>query len=154
MGLFDKSDKEIVTDQLVIKDNVFEYEGSFLQIKNISYVTVVKDRFMPNGTAVLMVLLGLFFQSVRMGTIGWMVFFMGLGYIGWQIYRYIQDGQYLLIQLNSGLTLKFPCKDERFLKRVLTVIKCNVNERVAQNIVIDFSHSIIKDSDINNRIVK
>lgn len=154
MGLFDKNDKEIVTDQLVIKDNVFEYEGSFLQIRNISYATVIKDRFMPNGTAVIMALLGLFFLATGADVVGWIVFLLGISYIGWQFYSYMQNGRYLLIQLNSGLTLKFPCKDEGFLKRVLVVIKNNVNERVTQNIVIDFSNSIIKDSDISNRVVK
>ena len=154
MGLFDKNDKEIITDQLVIKDNVFEYDGSFLQIRNISYATVIKDRFMPNGTAVIMALLGLFFLTTGMDVVGWIVFLLGIGYIGWQFYLYMQNSRYLLIQLNSGLTLKFPCKDERFLKSVLVVIKNNVNERVTQNIVIDFSHSTIKDSDISNRVVK
>ena len=41
----DKDDKEVKVRNLSIEKNIFEYEGSFLQISNISYATIIKERF-------------------------------------------------------------------------------------------------------------
>lgn len=55
--------------------------------------------------------------------------------------------------MNSGLTLKFPCVDNKFLKGVLDVIRDRINNNMP-NIVtkIDFSNSTIQNSTLVNKV--
>lgn len=153
----DKDDKEVKVRNLSIEKNIFEYEGSFLQISNISYATIIKERFHPNNAALIAAVLGLIMLVLgsNLGVLGFILLLFGGSYIGWQWYQYNLLGQYLLLQMNSGLTLKFPCADNKFLKGVLNVIRDRINNNMP-NIVttIDFSNSTITNSTVCNDISK
>ena len=151
----DKNDKEVKARNLSIQENVFEYEGAFLQIRNISYASVIKEKFRPNTTALIAAILGLLLVifASDLAPFGLMLLLLGGGYIGWQKYQYNLLGQYLLLQMNSGLTLKFPCNDTKFLQSVLDVIRDRINNNMP-NIVtkIDFSNSTIQNSTLVNKV--
>ena len=153
----DKNDKEVKVRNLSIEKNVFEYEGSFLQISNISYATIIKEKFRPNGAALIAAVLGLIMLILAsdLGMVGFILLLLGGGYIGWQWYQYNLLGQYLLLQMNSGLTLKFPCADSKFLKGVLDVIRDRINNNRPDIVTkIDFSNSTITNSTVLNDIRK
>ena len=153
----DKNDKEVKVRNLSIEKNVFEYEGSFLQISNISYATIIKEKFRPNGAALIAAVLGfiMLILASDLGMVGFILLLLGGGYIGWQWYQYNLLGQYLLLQMNSGLTLKFPCADSKFLKGVLDVIRDRINNNRPDIVTkIDFSNSTITNSTVLNDISK
>lgn len=151
----DKNDKEVKARNLSIQKNVFEYEGAFLQIRNISYVSVIKEKFRPNTTALIAAILGLLLVifASDLAPFGLMLLFLGGGYIGWQKHQYNLLKQYLLLQMNSGVTLKFPCVDNKFLKGVLDVIRDRINNNMPNIMTkIDFSNSTIQNSTLVNKV--
>lgn len=149
----DNINTEIVTEQLKIKQNIFEYGKSFFQISNVSFVTVDKPIYKVNMYALLAAIVGvillLFTREGKM--VGFFIAAVGIAILAYQRYQFLNAGDNLAIQLNSGLTLKFNCKDPSFLNKVLVVIKecINGNRSNTNSMIIDFSRSKIYGT-INN----
>lgn len=149
MSLFSNKDKKIKNPTIKIEENVITYENSFTCIDNISLITI---SHIPSNKTWIIALIGIFIgiyihvnQIIVIGII-WI--------IGVIIYN-LNRGNNLAINLNSGVSLYFHCKDITFLKRVVNLLIEKINNKTKGNIDINFQSCTINNSNIlNNSSIK
>lgn len=149
--MLEKQEKAIDTPELKINDNILSFEDYFIQISNISQVTIAplpKQTYPP--LAFLLFVIGLGFMSMKNPVgilLGLCVASVG-GYMLYRVYKYNEErGERLSIQMNSGGIFRFNCKDRRFLNEVMEVLKDCANSQKG-SMIIDMKNSVINDSAI------
>ena len=144
--MVNKDEKEINTGQLNIVGNIIKFEESLIQIRNISYITIMKLEMekIPLWTIVLILLgiIGTGNSEYRIVSL-FVIIISGLYlYLGW--YRKNKERSkisVLTIVMNSGSNLSFVVRDKEFLKRILNVL---------EKIVVD--NGIDKNSEVSINI--
>ncbi|WP_270658177.1 hypothetical protein [Eubacterium callanderi] len=144
-------DKNLIdTPTLKIEKNVVRYIDAFIEISNISQVTVApvpKDTF-PVWSIILIVI-GIIVGSMGFGS---MVAFLFIG-IGAAviIYWYIKNndtGNRLNIFTNAGTVVSFYGKDKKFLTEVMEVLIYCANNSFGKQIIINMKDGQITNSPI------
>jgi hypothetical protein len=150
--LLASEEKAINTPTLKIEDNILYFEDYFLQISNISQVSVapIKKRAYPMFAFVL-VIIGLLLLLSH-NEFGIIVGILLIACGGYFIYRvYVQNsnlGEALRIELNSGSIFRFIVINRPFLNEIITVLQSCANKKIS-NIIIDMQNSIITVGDKN-----
>lgn len=147
-------EKTITTDNFRIEKNTISFNDSILQISNISSVDVEsapKPKF--NLWSIVICIVGLLMMvkyGREMNVLGIVLFFGALIYIIWYV-GYIMDSKdkYLCIYLNSGRVYYIDCESEKFLKKVMKVMKNCINNHNTKKIKIDFNQCTLENSPLN-----
>jgi len=154
--------QEINTSTLTVKDNIISFTNYFIQIRNISEAEIAPVPSLPYPIiAIIICLIGFIMTCIGIGhyvgitVVGILFFAVGVMPL-YMVYKKNQDrGEVLILGLNSGKRFYFKCKDRAFLARVLEVLKACVNKNM-QNVIVDFSNSVITNSPIvggnNNKV--
>ena len=142
---FLQSEKCIKTDQLNITGNIMTWQGTMIQLSNVSYITtqsVDATKFPLSGLV-----------CIGVGVIVWLfkvwiallIILLGVAAIGaWYVENQKRAQlKILTICMNSGKNLQFIFSDWMFLNRVLAVLeKIIISGGIGnQNISIDLSGS-------------
>ncbi len=141
--------EKIKTPAIKIDGNVISYGNAFICTDNISFISISKIAAnMSWIIAVLLGVAGLFFaQESEIG-------FLALAVaVIWLIIVYIYNinrGENLAINLNSGVTLYFNCKDKEFLKKVVDLILKNIKEGNRSKYNINFDKCTINGNVFSN----
>lgn len=149
-------ENNIVTEQLEIQGNLLRWEGTIIQISNISLITTSNlstPRF-PLWSLLLALagIVAIAEESLLLGLF-LIVVTSAIGYLWYSDYQYAKSGKFLNLLLNSGHTYSIVFHDKKFLRKVLGVFSSIMidgsNPAVNYNIdlnncVIDRSSSIIR----------
>ena len=145
----DKKEMVYKDSQLEIVKNIMTYEGSFLQLSNITQVW--KGKIEKESLPVVPLLIGgivgivlLFFSSISafFAFLGVIV----LGIVVFVVYRHSQIPQYygLNIELNSGRTVAFSSTDVAFIAKAFEVLGNIVADRTEYgDAIINFGNGTI-----------
>ncbi|MGS0763162.1 hypothetical protein [Syntrophomonas curvata] len=153
---FDKllasEEKVIDTATLKIEKNILCFKDYFLQISNISQVSIapVKKHSYPIFAFVLVIIGILLARSHYEGgvTVGILLIVCG-GFFIYTVYKKNSDlGEVLSIELNSGSIFWFIVKDRPFLNEIIDVLQSCANNKLA-NYIIDIQNSTITVGDKN-----
>lgn len=120
--------EKIITKELKIAENVFIYNETVIQLCNISRINLAKAPKEPYQIMhIIMVLIGilLLFGGGVMLLVGLLVIGIG-GILLYNTYSKNQDeGEYLVLELNSGKNIFLYCKKHTFaVELVDTIINC------------------------------
>lgn len=141
--------KKIKTPAIKIEGNVISYGNSFICTDNISFISIYK--ISANMSWIIAALLGLIgLNLAQKSEIG---FFLLVVSIIWLIIVFICNinrGDNLAINLNSGETLYFKCKNKEFLKKVVNLILKNIKEGYGSNYNINFDTCTINGNIFSN----
>lgn len=120
-----KTEKSIETPELLIKGNIMSWEGTMIQLSNVSCISTSPLELMEFPKYALLFLLGglvLFRGNVFLGLV--------LLVIGgaWIYYWYATNEKRKLdtilnVIMNSGNSLCFIVSDKKFLKKILEILK-------------------------------
>lgn len=143
--------KEVNYDAtLEIREKTMRYDDTVIQLKNISKVSVSPIPKTPYPTwAFLCVFIGGFFAWQGYGslkTFGIIALIVGIITLAVLYSKNSELGDYLMINLNSGINVIFSCKDKKFLKSVKDTIASSFDEN--ENYSIN-----LKDCQIINKSV-
>ena len=150
----DLKTQEIVTSTLTVKDNIIGFQNYFIQISNISEIG--KAPIPKLGypiPAIVFFIVGLvmlsagIYGSPAMVITGLVLMAICVLFIFSTWKKNQNRGEVLIIGLNSGKRFYFRCYNKAFLSKVLNVLKSCVNSK-NQNIMVDFSNSVITNSPI------
>lgn len=115
------SKKVIDTPELSVKDNLFIWNDTIVQIPNISLISASPMERSPfPGWTVIAIALGIYAFKLS-GLLAGFLIAAGLG----RLYYYNKRMQeaIMTVQLNSGASLYIKFKDKKFLSRVTTALK-------------------------------
>lgn len=115
------SKKVIDTPELSVKDNLFIWNDTIVQIPNISLISASPMERSPfPGWTVIAIALGIYAFKLS-GLLAGFLIAAGLG----RLYHYNKRMQeaIMTVQLNSGASLYIKFKDKKFLSRVTTALK-------------------------------
>ncbi|EOH96441.1 hypothetical protein UAY_02809 [Enterococcus moraviensis ATCC BAA-383] len=151
------SEKEIVTEQLTIKDNLLKFNDMTMQLSNISQIYDGKLKFqLSKGVIFLLIisLMGVSTETFR--TISFLGLLCSGGYIFLLYQKYMENRIYLFFILNSGQTYRLMFKDKVFLDEVKLVIEASFNNKhsdytinVAEQKIVNGNQHIINGSHSN-----
>ncbi len=118
------ANKEIFREaNILIDDNILEYNNLIVQLSNISQVEVApipKEKYPPLAIAGILAGLYLLIVNVALG----LVFIGACAFWLYKIYEKNESlGKYLILELNSGRLLLFSCNDVYFLNEVVELMK-------------------------------
>lgn len=129
INIGNSQEEKIVTSELKINKNVFIYQETMIPLCNISRVHTVRAKKQPYGIGWLIAVLIGFFVLSASDEIGlWGVIIGGLLVIGgaMQIYftykKNLNLGEYLVLNLNSGMNIYLYSKNHDFCIEVMDVI--------------------------------
>lgn len=128
--IFGTSDKEIITEQLTIKDNLLKFKDMTMQLSNISQIYDGKLKFKISKWIIILLLIsfvGLFSENFK--TIGIVGLLISGGYIFFVYQKYMENRIYLFFILNSGQTYRLMFKDKTFLDQVKSLIEAAFNSK-------------------------
>lgn len=127
-SIFDGSRNEILTDDLVIKDNLIKFKDSSIQLSNISYLIAGMNKFRIPMMLILIIIIALI--VVRF------IPFLGVILLGiaalyiWHLYNEYQKSRlYLTFFLNSGQAYHVFFVEESFLNDARQVIESSMINR-------------------------
>ncbi|MBC2163074.1 hypothetical protein HCB29_08255 [Listeria booriae] len=127
-SIFDGSRNEILTDDLVIKDNLIKFKDSSIQLSNISYLIAGMNKFRIPMMLILTIIIALI--VVRF------IPFLGVILLGiaalyiWYLYNEYQKSRlYLTFFLNSGQAYHVFFVEESFLNDARQVIETSMINR-------------------------
>ncbi|MDH8679262.1 hypothetical protein QE109_13980 [Fusibacter bizertensis] len=151
-NLFSSDEKVIDTPIMKVKGNVLAFNDYFLQISNISQVSIApgSKRNYP-VSAIAAVLGGLLIISLK-SFIAILIGLMVAGFGGYMLYntytKNSNSGENMVIHLNSGSIFYINFKERTFLNKVMEVLKdCSNSSK--SNYVIDVKNSVITVGDEN-----
>ena len=149
VSLFEGSNDEIVTNQIVIKGNVLRLNQISIQLSNISRIYIGNNQLsfpMPMVVVFVISLLLLGFQPL-LGLIG-------LAISGWYLYniyqKYAKKKQYLSLALNSGQYYYIHFRDSEFLDEVRLALENAFNKNTYATINIAENKIINGDNHSHN----
>lgn len=141
--------KTIKTPAIGIEKNIISYGNAFICTDNISFIFISK--ISANMSWIIATLLGL--AGLYLAQESEIGFFALAVAIIWLIIVFIYNinrGENLAINLNSGETLYFHCKDREFLKKVVHLILKNIKEGNSSNYNINFDKCTINGNVLPN----
>ncbi|MBB6214126.1 hypothetical protein HNQ80_000195 [Anaerosolibacter carboniphilus] len=155
--LLQNEEKAINTPSLQIKGNVLSFKDYFIQISNISQVSIAPVAKQPYPIlAFVLIVFGLMLFTVD-SSFGVMLGMLLAGYGGYILYkvhtRNANRGDNLTIGLNSGSVFRFNFKNREFLDEVMEVLQSCANNRNS-NVIIDFQNSVVTMGDQNRVVVE
>lgn len=109
--------------EVTIDKNVLLYGDTIIQLSSISRVVIApipKEKY-PTW-AVVGLLLGLFAFKMNVA-IAIIILFICMAGMSVVYQRNMEEGKYLILELNSGKNIFFSSNDEEFLKKALRVLK-------------------------------
>lgn len=151
----DYDESEIITDNLVIKDNLLKFDNFTLQLSNVSHLYAGKRILrMPNALIII------FFISLLLVFVQPIVGLIGMALSGYWIFRIYQNYSnsklYLKFNLNSGASYFFNFKEQEFLDEVRAIIEAAFNNKhisstinVSEQKIINGDHHIIQGDNAN-----
>ncbi|MBL1227943.1 hypothetical protein IW492_01700 [Enterococcus sp. BWB1-3] len=158
----DYDESEIITDNLVIKNNLLKFDNITLQLSNISRLYAGERTLkIPNALSIIFVisLLILFFQPI--------IGLLGMAFSGFFIFRiyqnHLESKLYLQFTLNSGTTYFINFKDQDFLDEIRAMIESAFNHNpisstinIAEQKIVHGDHHIVhgNNANINSGIQK
>ena len=113
-------DTKVYASGLQVDKNVIYYQNSAINANNISLISISPSPANNSWIAAIVVAIIGLLMGFESG--GWVLL---LGAIIWIIAVVIHNnnrGEYLAINLNSGNTLYFYCKERHFLNQVISVM--------------------------------
>lgn len=129
INIGNSQEEKIVTNELKINKNVFIYQETMIPLCNISRVHTARAKEHPYNIAWFIAVLIGFFLWTAVGEIGLIGFIVGgLAIVGggMQIYfTYKKNsdlGEYLVLNLNSGMNIYLYSKNHDFCIEVMDVI--------------------------------
>ena len=144
------------TDNLRIEKNFISIDDEvLLQISNVSYISIIdppQKKF--RVWTLLLLVAGIILSAFK--DINEQYLFIGilliLGELFYVVIIFIVNSdngeKYLCINMNSGSSYTIFCKSEQFLKRVIEVIECCINNHSGTNVKIDFDNCEVYNSPI------
>lgn len=119
------SKKVIDTPELSVKDNLFIWNDTIVQIPNISLISASPMERSPfPGWTVIAIALGIYAFKLS-GLLAGFLIAAGLGrlYYWYSVNNKRMQEAIMTVQLNSGTSLYIKFKDKKFLSRVTTALK-------------------------------
>lgn len=149
------SEKDIRKEARVkIENNVMEYDNSAIQLSNISSINISPIPKEPYSSWMFIgSLLGILMISIGRGTklIGFIILMVCLINLAYVYYMNNQLGEYLTIELNSGKSVFFSCKNEQFLVQSKQAMIQAFNEK-GKYMEVNFSNCSIHDLALEGNI--
>lgn len=142
------SEKDIRKETRVkIENNVMEYDNSAIQLSNISGINIAPIPKEPYSSWIFIgILLGILLISIGRGTklVGSIILLACLIKLVYMYYMNSQLGEYLAIELNSGKSVFFSCKNKQFLVQSKQAMIQAFNEK-GKYMEVNFSNCSIHD---------
>lgn len=124
----DLKSNEIITENLLIKDNLVRFTDLTIQLSNISFVKSRVKKFKLPGFVIILAIIGLILLMTNP--------FLGVivsafaGFLIWRIYKSFKASRFFLVfYLNSGQTYHLFFGDSDFLTDVRFAIETSMNDR-------------------------
>ncbi|KAA0782717.1 MULTISPECIES: hypothetical protein [Bacillus] len=133
-NLIASDDKEIVTETIMIKDNILKFNDITLHLSNIAVVYAGKKKLRIPYLAIVIFLISCFFmfQIPSVGFIGG----IGSGLYIWSVYKsYLSNNLYLNFQMNSGQYYRIYFSDKSFLEKAKSIVENSFNNKNMEYIV-------------------
>ncbi len=142
-----KKNQNIDTPELSINGNIMTWQGSAIQLSNISSITAVELPLIPFPKWILLAFLpgAVLFKHVRIAAL-LCVAAAALYLLYWHHQNtVIKNAGKLLILMNAGATFSFYFRDNRFLNRVVSVLLAIIAEGIKEerNVKINMNHCTI-----------
>ena len=150
--LLANEEKVIDTPALKIENNILYFEDYFLQISNISQVSIAPVKKLPYPIfAFVLVIIGVLLLSFhsQVGIIIGILLIVSGGYSLYRVHIRNSDlGEVLSIELNSGSIFWFTVKSRPFLNEIIDVLQSCANNKLG-NCIIDIQNSVVTMGDKN-----
>ncbi len=146
-----KTNKKIETDNLIIDNNVFKFNGNIVQIRNISQVRIGQPPGISYVIAIIILILGIIFFNFN-EALGGTAIVIGTITILIILYLNSREDTFLVVELTSGQALSFNCNNKEFLIKILETFTYCMNNSSYKNINLQncsISSSHIGDSNIS-----
>lgn len=155
--LLGTSDKEIITEQLTIKDNLLKFKDMTMQLSNISQIYDGKLKFKISKWIIFLLFISLIgLSSENFKTVSFLGLLISGGYVFFVYQKYMENRIYLFFILNSGQTYRLMFKDKIFLDEVKSVIEASFNSKngdyiinVAEQKIVNGNQHVINGSHSN-----
>lgn len=125
-----KNTKSIETKELLLKGNIMSWEGTMIQLSNVSCVSTIPLEMLSFPRfSILLLVLG-FFMITKSSTMAFLLIAGGCGWIyAWyHINEERKRDTILSISMNSGDNLRFVFSKKSFLDEVLHVLEKIIGE--------------------------
>lgn len=139
---------------LQVDNKVITFRDSIIYAENISLITISRPPVNLSFIgAIILSLIGSFFiGGDRSDSKGFGIFLLISGIVWFIVVLIINycRNEYLVINLNSGVSLNFYCPNRDFLNRVVEIlIKC-INEKQTETVTIQFDQCSISGGSFFN----
>nr|DAO66986.1 MAG TPA: hypothetical protein [Caudoviricetes sp.] len=148
-----KKEKQMRVSSIQIDENVIIYENSFINIDNISLITIspIPSNISWIG-AILLGLLGYGISTIKdLVAVGIIILLIAIIWFLAVIIHNCSRGNNLAINLNSGTTLYFNCQNINFLNQVVNVMLQSMKNKT--QCIISFDKCTISGGVLNEATI-
>ncbi|WP_088825546.1 hypothetical protein [Listeria goaensis] len=129
-GLLDSNVSEVVTEEMLIKENLLRFTDISIQLSNISYLFSGKKKFKIPIVMIIFILISLILLFT-VPIVGVILTGISAFYV-WTIYNnYTSSKQYLTLYLNSGQVYQIHFNSREFLEQVRDAVEFAFNNNNA-----------------------
>lgn len=120
-----EKDKSIETPELLIKGNIMCWEGTMIQLSNISCISTAPLEALEFPKLSILCILGGLIVGNQSAVLGFAFLAVGAAWIYYWYYtnEKRKSDTILNVVMNSGNNLRFLVKDKKFLEKILRILE-------------------------------